>query len=167
MAGNVATVTVRPIRTWGDPVLRSPCDAVTEFDDRLARLVADLLDTVTAEPGRAGLAANQIGVGLRVFSFHVDGRTGYVVNPALTETGGRQDGPEGCLSLPGLWFDTARAERATVTGVDVHGRPITYTGTALLARCFQHEVDHLDGLLYIDRLEGKARREALRAARAL
>jgi peptide deformylase len=160
-------VTVRPIRRWGDPVLRSPCDAVTRFDDTLAQLVADLLDTVTAEPGRAGLAANQIGVPLRVFSFFVDGEAGYVVNPVLTETAGTQDGPEGCLSLPGLWFDTRRAERATVAGVDVHGAPVTYSGTGLLARCFQHEVDHLDGMLYIDRLEGSARREALRAARQL
>ena len=160
-------MSVRPIRRWGDPVLRSACAPVSHFDDALAHLVADLLDTVTAEPGRAGLAANQIGVPLRVFSFFVNGEAGYVVNPVLSDDSGSQDGPEGCLSLPGLWFDTRRADRVTVTGVDVHGSPVRRTGTGLLARCFQHEVDHLEGRLYIDRLEGEARREALRAARRI
>ena len=157
---------MRPIRLWGDPVLRSPCDAVTTFDATLGRLVDDLVDTVTAEPGRAGLAANQIGVSLRAFSFFVDGVIGYVVNPVIAATAGTQDDDEGCLSLPGLWFPTPRAARATVTGVDRDGQPVTHSGEGLLARCFQHEVDHLDGMLYLDRLSGAARREALRAARA-
>lgn len=159
---------VRPIRIWGDPVLRTGCDPVTEFGtEELASLVADLLDTVTAEPGRAGLAANQIGVSLRAFSWYVDGGAGYVVNPAIVETSGEQAGDEGCLSLPGLWFPCARAMRATVTGFDVEGNPVTVSGSGLLGRCLQHEVDHLDGRLYVDRLTGDVRREALRAARNL
>ncbi|HTW19438.1 MAG TPA: peptide deformylase [Mycobacteriales bacterium] len=157
----------RAIRLWGDPILRTPCDEVTGFDDAIAALCADLLDTVTARDGRAGLAANQIGVGLRAFSWYVDGRAGVIVNPRLVELAGEQDGPEGCLSLPGLWFDLRRAERAVVEGQDAVGRPLRVEGSGLLARAFQHECGHLDGELFIDRLEGDARREALRAARAL
>ena len=157
----------REIRRWGDPVLRTPCDEVTVFDQAIAALCTDLLDTVTAREGRAGLAANQIGVGLRAFSWYVDGRAGVIVNPRLVDCTGEQDGPEGCLSLPGLWFDLRRCERAAVEGQDAEGRPIRAEGTGLLARAFQHECGHLDGELYIDRLEGDARREALRAARAL
>lgn len=158
---------VRDIRIWGDPVLRTECDPVTSYDESLRSVVVDLLDTVTAEPGRAGLAANQIGVPLRVFSFFVDGVAGYVVNPSLADLSGEQDGDEGCLSLPGLWFPTRRAEQATVNGFDQDGRTVQHSGSGLLARCFQHEVDHLDGLLYVDRLDGEARRAALRAARSL
>jgi peptide deformylase len=122
---------------------------------------------VTAEDGRAGLAANQIGVGLRAFSWYVDGDLGVVVNPRLVETSGEQDGDEGCLSLPGLWYPVTRAATATVEGVDASGAPIRVSGSGLLARCLQHECDHLDGRLYIDRLEGEVRRDALRAARRL
>jgi peptide deformylase len=161
-------VAVRQIRIWGDPVLRTPCDPVTEFGTiELRSLVDDLLDTVTAEPGRAGLAANQIGVSLRAFSWYVDGGVGYVVNPTIVETSGEQDGDEGCLSLPGLWFPCSRAMRSTATGFDVDGNPVTVTGSGLLARCLQHEVDHLDGMLFVDRLSGDVRRAALRAARHL
>jgi peptide deformylase len=158
---------VREIRRWGDPGLRTACDEVTVFDDRIRRLCEDLVDTVTAEEGRAGLAANQIGVGLRAFSWNVDGRVGVVLNPRLVATEGRQDGDEGCLSLPGLWFPVDRAESASVEGVDAGGAPLRVSGTGLMARCLQHECDHLDGTLYIDRLQGEVRREALRAARTL
>lgn len=157
----------RDIRQWGDPVLRTPCDAVTVFDDSIARLCEDLLDTVTADEGRAGLAANQIGVGLRAFSWNVDGRSGVVVNPRLVAVDGEQDGDEGCLSLPGLWFPLRRSEFAAVEGVDATGSPVTVEGTGLLARCLQHECGHLDGQLYIDLLEGEDKRAAQRAARAL
>ena len=156
----------REIRQWGDPILRTPCDEVTRFDGSLAALCTDLLDTVTARDGRAGLAANQIGVGLRAFSWYVDGRAGVIVNPRLVILEGEQVGPEGCLSLPGLWFELRRAERAVVEGVDVNGAPVTVEGAGLLARALQHECGHLDGELFVDRLEGRARREALRAARA-
>jgi peptide deformylase len=157
----------REIRRWGDPVLRTACDEVTTFDESIARLCEDLLDTVTAREGRAGLAANQIGVGLRGFSWYVDGRTGVVVNPRLVELDGEQEGEEGCLSLPGLWFPLTRSAFAAVEGVDATGAPIRVEGTGLLARCLQHECGHLDGQLYIDLLAGDARREALRAARSL
>ncbi|WP_279582763.1 peptide deformylase [Fodinicola feengrottensis] len=115
--------------------------------------------------GRAGVAAPQIGVSLRVFSYSVDGDLGYVVNPRLVRTEGLQDGDEGCLSLPGLWFPTERGSEATVTGVDADGKPITVEGDGLMARCLQHETDHLDGIVYIDRLKGRTRKSALRAIR--
>jgi peptide deformylase len=155
----------REIRRWGDPVLRTPCDEVTVFDDSLAALCKDLLDTVTAREGRAGLAANQIGVGQRAFSWFIDDEAGVVVNPRLVATDGEQDGDEGCLSLPGLWFPLPRAEYAAVEGVDAEGTPIRVEGTGLMARCLQHECDHLDGLLYINRLEREVRREALKQLR--
>lgn len=157
----------REIRKWGDPVLRTPCDAVTVFDRSIQELCSDLLDTVTAREGRAGLAANQIGVGLRAFSWFVDGKTGVVVNPRLVETTGEQTGDEGCLSLPGLWFPLRRSEFAAVEGVDETGKAIRVEGTGLMARCLQHECGHLDGQLYVDLLEGDERRQALRAAREL
>jgi peptide deformylase len=157
----------REIRRWGDPILRTPCDEVTVFDDAIAAVCADLLDTVTARDGRAGLAANQIGVGLRAFSWYVDGHAGVIVNPVLVAVEGSQDGPEGCLSLPGLWFDLQRGEYAAVEGVDETGTPITIDGHGLMARALQHECGHLDGELFIDRLEGDARKQAHRAARTL
>jgi len=157
-------VTVRPIRLFGDPVLRTPCRAVTEFDDRLKRLVTDLMNTCRL-PGRAGVAAPQIGVGLRVFSYNVDGDEGYVVNPVLTDTEGHQDDSEGCLSLPELSVPTPRAWRAVVTGFDLDGRPVEIEGTGLLARCLQHETDHLDGRLFVDRLDGESQRRALATIR--
>jgi len=157
----------REIRRWGDPVLRTPCDPVTVFDDALTRLCQDLLDTVTAREGRAGLAANQIGVGLRAFSWFVDGNSGVVVNPTLVEIDGEQDGDEGCLSLPGLWFPLRRSGFAAVEGVGATGDPVRVEGTGLMARCLQHECSHLDGRLFIDLLEGDVRREAMRAARSL
>jgi peptide deformylase len=160
-------VAEREIRQWGDPILRTACDPVTVFDESVAALCADLLDTVTARDGRAGLAANQIGVGLRAFSWFVDGRSGVVVNPRLVTLQGEQDGGEGCLSLPGLWFPLRRSECAVVEGVDASGAPLTVEGTGLLARALQHECGHLDGQLFLDLLEGDVRRAALRQARAL
>jgi peptide deformylase len=158
---------VREIRRWGDPGLRTACEEVTVFDERIARLCEDLIDTVTAEEGRAGLAANQIGVGLRAFSWFVAGDVGVVVNPRILSTSGEQHGDEGCLSLPGLWFPVTRAEAATVEGMDPTGLPLQVAGTGLMARCLQHECAHLDGQLYVDLLTGNLRREALRAAREL
>jgi peptide deformylase len=157
-------MSVRPIRMFGDPVLRTPCDQVTRFDSSLAALVDDLLDTVR-EPGRAGLAANQIGVGLAVFSYNVEGRLGHVINPVLAEVSGEQDGPEACLSLPGISAIRPRAARAVVTGVDLHGTPVTVRGTGELARCLQHETDHLRGELYIDGLRGTERVAVMRKVR--
>jgi peptide deformylase len=161
----VTAVAVRTIRVFGDPVLREPAAPVTGVDDGVRALVRDLLETVAA-PGRAGLAAPQIGVGLRAFSYNVDGEVGYVLNPritALSEQG--QDGDEGCLSVPGLWFPTRRAAWARCEGTDLDGNPVVVEGEGLMARCLQHEVDHLDGLLYLSRLEPAVRRQAMRAVR--
>ncbi len=157
-------MTVRPLRLLGDPVLRTPCDPVVRFDDALARLVSDLLDTV-AEPGRAGLAANQIGSDLAAFSYNVDGEFGYVINPVLVETKGEQTGYEACLSLPGVGADRQRAAYAVVTGVNLRQEPVTVAGDGELARCLQHECDHLAGELYIDKLAGPERDSVLQALR--
>lgn len=158
-------MTIRPIRELGDPVLRTPADPVRAFDRDLAALVRDLEETVD-HPGRAGLAAPQIGVGLRVFSYNVDGVIGHVVNPVVVSLSEEtQDDDEGCLSVPGLYAPTVRAMHAAVEGFDVHGDPVRLEGSGLLARCLQHEVDHLDGTVFLDRLTGEARKRALRALR--
>jgi peptide deformylase len=157
-------MTIRELRLIGDPVLRTPCRPVTEFDTALAALVTDLMDTVSL-PGRAGLAANQIGVSLAAFSYDVDGERGYVVNPRLVATNGEYDGEEACLSVPGVSARRLRAAYARVEGVDAFGRPIAVEGTGELARCLQHETDHLRGELYIDALTGERRRAAMRQLR--
>ena len=158
-------MTIRPIRELGDPVLRTPADEVRAFDKELAALVRDLLDTVD-HPGRAGLAGPQIGVGLRAFSYNIDGVIGHMVNPRIVELSEEtQDGDEGCLSVPGIWAPTVRAMHAVVEGFDVDGKPLRLEGSGLMARCLQHEVDHLDGKLFLDRLTGDARKAALRALR--
>ena len=157
-------MTVRPIRLFGDPVLRTPADPVVAFDDALRALVADLEDTVR-EPGRAGVAAPQIGVSLRAFSYNVGGDVGHLINPVLSGFDGEQDDEEGCLSLPGMGFATPRAWAVTATGVNQYGEAVTIEATGLLARALQHETDHLDGRLYIDTLKGDTRRQALRELR--
>jgi peptide deformylase len=154
-------VTVRPLRLLGDPILRTPCDRVVRFDDALARLIADLLDTVQ-EPGRAGLAASQIGSSLAAFSYNVDGHLGYLINPRVAELSGTLTGPEACLSIPGVSAERQRAAHAVVTGVDLRQEPVSVTGTGELARCLQHETDHLHGELYIDKLAGAERRRIIR-----
>ncbi|MDR2253607.1 MAG: peptide deformylase [Bifidobacteriaceae bacterium] len=158
---------IREIRVIGDPVLRTPCEPIAQIDDRVRSLVQDLLDTVDME-GRAGLAANQIGVLLRAFSYNIDDEVGYVLNPVLAELSEQsQDGDEGCLSVPGLWYPTKRAEYARVVGTDLDGAPVMVEGAGLMARCLQHEVDHLDGHLYLDRLDRAMRKKALAAVREL
>ncbi|MGV8978783.1 MAG: peptide deformylase [Cellulomonas sp.] len=155
----------REIRTVGDPVLRTPCDPITSIDDHVRSLVADLVETVDHD-GRAGLAANQIGVGLRAFSWNIDDEVGYVLNPKIVEISDDfQDGDEGCLSVPGLWYPTRRAWYARVVGEDLDGKEVVIEGTELMARCLQHEVDHLDGHLYLDRLERSVRKKAMQAIR--
>lgn len=153
-------MTVRDLRLLGDPVLRTECDRVTRFDDAVGRLVDDLLENVLL-PGRAGLAAPQIGVSLSAFSYYVDGNHGYVINPVVVETSGGYDGLEGCLSIPGVTAPCQRAMRTVVTGFDRHGDPVTVEGTGELSRCLQHETDHLRGVLFIDRLSGADRKEVL------
>ncbi|MCF2529121.1 peptide deformylase [Yinghuangia soli] len=155
---------VQPIRLFGDPVLRTAADPVTVFDKELRVLVKDLTDTMMDAPG-AGLAAPQIGVSLRVFTYFVDGEVGHLINPDLDLSDEEQDGPEGCLSLPGLAYDTKRAYGVVAKGFNMHGDPVTIEGTQLLSRCIQHETDHLDGILFIDRLDREQRKSALRAIR--
>jgi peptide deformylase len=157
-------VAQRPIRLFGDPVLRTPCDAVDKFDEALITLVADLEETVSA-PGRVGLAANQIGVSRRVFAYHVDGQAGHLVNPVIEAMEGEQEDDEGCLSIPGLWYPLRRAQYARVRGVDRQGHPVVLEGEGLLARCIQHEVDHLNGRLFVERLSGSVRKQAMRDLR--
>ena len=155
---------VQPIRLFGDPVLRTPAVPVVDFDKELRRLVADLTDTMLAAPG-AGLAAPQIGVGLRVFTWHVEGELGHLVNPVLDLSEEEQHGPEGCLSLPDLTFDCTRALRVVAKGFDMHGEPVSIEGHELLARAIQHETDHLDGVLFLDRLDAANRKLAMKAIR--
>ena len=159
-------MSVQAIRLFGDPVLRTPADFVTDFDKQLRRLVADLTDTMLDAPGM-GLAAPQIGVGLRVFTYHVDDeQAGHLVNPVLHfPSGEEQDGPEGCLSIPGLTFDCRRRQHVVAHGQNMFGDPVTVEGTAVLARCIQHETDHLDGVLFIDRLDTESKKLALKAIR--
>ncbi|WP_256795133.1 peptide deformylase [Terrabacter sp. Ter38] len=158
-------MSIKDIRLFGDPVLRTAAAEVTDFDKQLRVLVKDLEDTMLDAPG-AGLAAPQIGVGLRVFTYWVDGVLGHLVNPVLDLSDDEQDGPEGCLSIPGLAFDTKRALSVVAKGQNMWGEPVVLEGTQLLARCVQHETDHLDGILFLDRLDPEARREAMRAIRA-
>ena len=155
---------IREIRVVPDPVLRTPCDEIKEITPAVRRLVDDLLETVD-DPGRAGLSANQIGVSLRAFSYNIDGKVGYVLNPVLEEKSGEQYGDEGCLSVPGLWYKTRRADYARVRGIDLDGNEVVLEGSGLMGRMLQHECDHLDGHVYLDRLEKEERREALRYMR--
>ena len=156
---------MREIRVLPDPVLRTPCEEITAIDERVRGLVADLVDTVDAD-GRAGLAANQIGVNLRAFSWNIDDEVGYVLNPRIVELSDDvQDGDEGCLSVPGLWYPTTRAWYARVVGTNLDGEEVVVEGTGLMARALQHECDHLDGMLYLDRLERSIRKKAMRELR--
>lgn len=159
-------MTVQSIRLLGDPVLRGKAEVVTDFDRQLRRLVTDLTATMLDAPG-AGLAAPQIGVGLRVFTYHVSGeQQGHLVNPVMHFPGeAEQDGPEGCLSIPGLTFECRRKEHVVAHGQNMWGDPITVEGTAKLSRCVQHETDHLDGVLFVDRMDAETRKEAMKAIR--
>ena len=172
----LGAVAVRPIRIVGDPVLHTPTRPVTAYDDALRELVADMYDTMAAADG-VGLAANQVGVPLRLFVYDCPDeelrqrRRGVVVNPVL-ETSERPQGmpdpdddDEGCLSVPWEQFPTSRAEWARVTGTDETGAPVTVEGRGYFARCLQHETDHLDGVLYLDRLVGRYRKAGRRAVR--
>ena len=157
-------MTIQDIRLFGDPVLRTPAAPVVTFDKELRKLVKDLTETMQEAPG-VGLAAPQIGVSLRVFTYWVDDELGHLVNPELDLSEELQDGEEGCLSLPGLSFDTKRALSVVARGMNMHGEPVELVGSDLLARCVQHETDHLDGIVFIDRLDPQARKEAMRMIR--
>lgn len=155
---------VQSIRLFGDPVLRTPAEPVTTFDKELRTLVKDLTDTMQDAPG-VGLAAPQIGVGLRVFTYWVDDELGHLINPSLDLSSDTEEDDEGCLSFPGLAYPTRRSIGVVAKGWNMHGEPVTLEGTDLLARCVQHETDHLDGVLFIDRLDRAQRKLAMRAIR--
>ena len=156
---------IRDIRLFGDPVLRTVCEPIEEIDEGVRALVADLCDTVDMD-GRAGLAATQIGRTQRAFSLNIDGEIGYVLNPEIVALEGepRPTG-EGCLSVPELWFEVMRYPRAIVRGIDLDGNEVVIEGEGLLAQALQHECDHLDGKLYLNRLDREARGEAMRRIR--
>jgi peptide deformylase len=157
-------VAIQPIRLFGDPVLTSPASPVIDFDKELRKLVADLTETMQDAPG-AGLAAPQIGVPLRVFVWDVDEKIGHLVNPSLDLSSEMQDGEEGCLSFPELRYETPRSMRVVAKGFNMFGEPITVEGSELLARALQHETDHLDGIVFIDRLPKDLRKKAMKEIR--
>ena len=155
----------RQIRLFGDPVLKTVSDPIGIIDARVRALVDDLVDSVRL-PGRAGVAASQIGVNLRAFSYNVDGVIGYILNPVVVEVTGEPElVEEGCLSVPGLWYPTRRFPFARVSGIDLDGNPVELSGTGIMAQALQHETDHLDGLLYLDRLDKENRRAAMKEIR--
>ena len=151
---------LQPIRLFGDPVLTTRAAEVTTFDKELRNLVADLTETMLDAPG-AGLAAPQIGVSLRVFTWNIDEYIGHIINPVLDLSEELQDGEEGCLSFPGLIYQTPRAMRAVAKGFNMFGEPMLVEGSELMARALQHETDHLDGIVFIDRLAREDRKTAL------
>jgi peptide deformylase len=164
-------VAILDIRLYGDPVLKERSAPVTVFDRQLARFGADLLETMRAAHG-VGLAAPQVGVLRRMFAYDLGENEqtgehphGVLVNPRVTHREGEQHGEEGCLSMPGLYFELTRAEKVWVAAQDLTGQPLDLTGEGMLARCFQHEIDHLDGVLFIDLLPRGERKKALRAWR--
>ncbi len=155
---------VQPIRLFGDPILRKRAVEVDDFDKEIRTLVQDLTDTMLAAPG-AGLAAPQIGVGLRVFTWNVEDQVGHLVNPTLSLSDETQDGAEGCLSLPEITYECLRALSVIATGFDMYGEPQRIDSSQLLARAIQHETDHLDGILFIDKLDTDARKAAMKEIR--
>jgi peptide deformylase len=158
---------VRDIRLFGDPVLRTKADQVTTFDKELRKLVSDLGDTMWEANG-AGLAAPQLGVSLRVFTFLDDAdEIDHLINPVLGPFSEElQDGEEGCLSLPGLSFELKRPERVLAVGQNMYGDPVQIEGSGIVSRCLQHETDHLDGILFIDKLDRETKKAAMKAIRA-
>ena len=157
-------MSIQEIRLFGDPVLLTPAALVVDFDKELRKLVVDLTDTMLEAPG-AGLAAPQIGVPLRVFTWHIDDVLGHLINPTLTLGDKIQDGEEGCLSSPEVRYDTKRALNAVARGFNMFGEPVVIEGTEFLARALQHETDHLDGILFIDRLSQQDRKVAMKEIR--
>ena len=158
-------MTVMPIRTLGDPLLREPTKPVEAFDDALRSVSEDMFETMYTAPG-VGLAANQVGIGRSFFVYDDrEGHSGFVANPELSELEDQDTIEEGCLSIPGPYHDTARAMRVRLHGRDLNGDPLDIRAEGLLARIFQHETDHLHGMLYIDRLDDEGRRDVMRQLR--
>ncbi|WP_018023968.1 peptide deformylase [Corynebacterium ulceribovis] len=150
-----------PLRFFGDPVLTTRAEEVTSFDEALGQLIADMTETMHAEGG-IGLAANQVGVLRRVFVYDVDGVAGHIVNPVWQRVGDDTDVvAEGCLSIPDIRADVQRPTTIQMSGVDMTGRPVSMQATGMLARCMQHESDHLDGVLFVKRLAPADRKQAM------
>ena len=143
---------ILPIVQLGDPILREPAVEVRRFDRTLGHLLDDMTETMRDAPG-VGLAANQVGRSERACIIEIDGRHLELINPVLVRVEGTQADLEGCLSLHGFYGPTTRADHAVVTAVDRRGRPVRVSGRGFLARALQHELDHLDGKLYVDRLD--------------
>ncbi len=160
-------MTLMPVRTLGDPVLRRSCRPVEVFDVALARLAEDMLETMYEAPG-VGLAANQVGLSLACFAYDDrEGHSGFLANPSLSDLEGEQRDSEGCLSIPGPYHETPRAQSVRLRAQDVHGETVDLQVEGYLARIFQHETDHLNGMLYIDRLDDAGRRDVMRQLREL
>jgi peptide deformylase len=158
-------MTIKNIRLFGDSVLTKKADEVKDFDKEIRQLVKDLTETMLEAPG-VGLAAPQIGVSLRVFTYNVEeDRPGHLINPILQLSENRQDGDEGCLSIPGLAFNTDRSYGVIARGKNMYGEDVVIEGSELLARCIQHETDHLDGILFVDRLDTETRKLAMKSIR--
>jgi peptide deformylase len=156
---------VRAIRLFGDPILKSSTEPADIGSERTANLVADLIDTVKL-PGRAGVAANQIGVGVSAFSYNIDGVVGYLLNPALVRVWGEpEEMSEGCLSVPGLTYPRVRHPFALVQGTTLEGEVVEVEGQGLMAQAIQHELDHLRGVLYFEGLAPEHKKQALTAIR--
>jgi peptide deformylase len=156
---------VREIRLFGDPVLKTASLPILEITDSTRALIADLEQT-TSIVGRAGVAANQVGVNLRAFGYHVEGVVGHLINPEILELSGELvELDEGCLSLPEIWGKTPRYTKVSVRGQKVTGEVVEIQAEGLLAQVFQHEIDHLDGLVYLDRLDAPARKVCMAALR--
>ena len=160
--GEVAT---HPIRQFGDPVLRQPTREVAEIDGSVAKLVADMIETMYAAPG-IGLAANQVGVQRRLFVYDVGEGPRTVINPRIVQSAGEWSYEEGCLSIPGLSWEVVRPNEVHLVGLDLDGNELSIEADTLEARCLQHEMDHLDGILLVERLDEDQRREARRVLRA-
>jgi peptide deformylase len=158
---------VMPIRTLGDPVLREPSKPVDRFDGALRRIVDEMMETMYAANG-VGLAGPQVGLSLRLFTYD-DGETGpsFLANPELSLMEDELISDEGCLSIPGPYYPTARAQRVRISGADERGRRVEIDADGLLARIFQHETDHLHGMLYIDRLDDAGRRAVMAELRQI
>lgn len=157
-------MSIRDIRLLGDPVLKTKCDLVSDLS-RVQTLVRDLLDT-TQVAGRAGVAANQIGVSYSVFAYNVEGKLGYLINPQIIASEGEKEiVEEGCLSVPGIWQQVLRYPRLIATGLQLDGSKVQIEAEGLMAQMLQHECDHLDGIVYLDRLTSENRREAMREIR--
>lgn len=162
-------MSLRELRIYGDPVLGSRAEEISRFDAGLRALASDMLETMD-KAGGVGLAANQVGILKRIFVYDCShtqsGLCGALVNPVWTPVGEQQQtGPEGCLSIPGISAETTRFNQVFVSGQDIEGRPVSMVASGLMARCIQHETDHLDGVLFLQRLEAPVRKEAMRAIR--